>query len=193
MDGKAAFRVLRENVQKSQEEVSGYLQQAQIRFLENRHLMSLATGYILVTPMNKMRKSRLQPLVAFRARTRFLRVVGGSCSFGVAGKKLALAGRKLKHFQEMASLFLPFSRNTKTSKVTCLATFHCASCCIGLFILLTCTVLENQIPEQKSSSENDAENRPCKRCINKHLTRQKGRFQLLPCSLQKHPQPFTNF
>ena len=112
-----------------------------------------------------MRKSRLQPLVAFRARTRLLRVVEGSCSFGVAGKKLARTGQKLNTSQEMASLFLPFSRNTKTSKVTCLATCHCASCCIGLFILLTCTVLEHQIPEQKSSSENDAENRPCKRCL----------------------------
>ena len=42
---KAAIGVLCENSQKSQEEGSGHLQQAQIRFLENRPLMSLATGY----------------------------------------------------------------------------------------------------------------------------------------------------
>ena len=64
-----------------------------------------------------MRKSRLQPLAAFRARTRLLRVVGGSCSFGVAGKKLALAGRKLKHFPGDGLALSPFLRNTKTRKV----------------------------------------------------------------------------
>ena len=73
-----------------------------------------------------MRKSRLQPLVAFRARTRLLRVVGGSSSFGVADKQLALAGRLTLLGVGLA--LTPFSRNTKTSKVTCLATGHCARC-----------------------------------------------------------------
>ena len=66
----------------------------------------------------------------------------GSCSFGVAGKKLALAGRKLKHFPGVGLALTPFSRNTKTSKVTCLAACHCASCCIGLFILSVVHMLE---------------------------------------------------
>ena len=72
-----------------------------------------------------MRKSRLQPLVAFRARTRFLRVVGGSCSFGVAGKKLALAGRKLKHFPGDGLALSPFftqHENKQRSLVWLLAT-----------------------------------------------------------------------
>ena len=63
-----------------------------------------------------MRKFRLQPLAAFRARTRFLRVVGGSCSFGVAGKKLALAGRKLKHFPGDGLALSPFFTQHKDTK-----------------------------------------------------------------------------
>ena len=63
-----------------------------------------------------MRKSRLQPLAAFRARTRLLRVVGGSSVLGDADKQLALAGRKLKHFPGVGLALTPFSRNTKTSK-----------------------------------------------------------------------------
>ena len=40
MDAKAAIRVLRENLQKSQEEVMDIFNRPQIRFLENRALMT---------------------------------------------------------------------------------------------------------------------------------------------------------
>ena len=51
VDAKAAIGVLRENLQRSQEEVRRHLQQAQIRFLENRSLSWLQV--ILVTQASK--------------------------------------------------------------------------------------------------------------------------------------------
>ena len=81
-----------------------------------------------------MRKFRLQPLVAFRARTRLLRVVGGSSSFGVADKQLALAGRltRLGVGFALTPLFTQHEKTRKLKGVLAIATVLLLAV-IGLF------------------------------------------------------------
>ena len=80
-----------------------------------------------------MRKSRLQPLVASRARTRLLRVVGGSSDLGDADKQetVQVETQTPRRWPRSFSLFHATQRHEKSSV---LATCHCTCwCCIGLF------------------------------------------------------------
>ena len=60
VDAKNALSTLREGLTRSHEEISGHFQEAQLRFLQTRPLISLATGYIGVSERQELDLSTLE-------------------------------------------------------------------------------------------------------------------------------------
>ena len=60
MDAKNALSALREGVTRSHEEVSGHFQEAQLRFLQTKPLISLATGYTRISERQELDLSTLE-------------------------------------------------------------------------------------------------------------------------------------
>ena len=62
-DAKTALLALREQLTQSHEEVSGHLQEAQLRFLQTKPLISLATGYTGYREISERKELDLSTLV----------------------------------------------------------------------------------------------------------------------------------
>ena len=60
VDAKNALSALRAGLTRSHEEVSGHLQEAQLRFLQTKPLISLATGYTGISERQELDLSTLE-------------------------------------------------------------------------------------------------------------------------------------